>query len=151
MDHAFTETPLAFLQSLKEATLLERHPMRFASERLSSLLFQLQITRLHEYAGLIKSTMFCTLLGTYTNNGFLIIFEPWNDANPTVPNPILHLCCLDASLCMRPIFNRFPSVIITSGTLSPLEMYPKILAFSPRLCKSFPMSLTRDSYSPMVS
>jgi DNA excision repair protein ERCC-2 len=29
---------------------------------------------------------------------------------------------LDASIAIRPVFERFQSVVITSGTLSPLDM-----------------------------
>lgn len=58
--------------------------------------------------------------------------------------------CLDASLAIKPIFHRFQSVIITSGTLSPLEMYPKILDFVPAAMQSFPMTLSRNCFSPLV-
>ena len=40
-------------------------------------------------------------------------------------NPVMHFRCLDASIAIRPIFERFQSVVITSGTLSPLDMYPR--------------------------
>jgi UDP-N-acetylmuramyl tripeptide synthase len=46
----------------------------------------------------------------------------------TTPDPVLQLCCLDASLAMRPVFAKYSSVFITSGTLSPLELYPKVRA-----------------------
>ena len=32
---------------------------------------------------------------------------------------------------MRPVFSRFNSVVITSGTLSPLGLYPRLLGFRP--------------------
>ena len=35
------------------------------------------------------------------------------------------LSCLDASLAMRPIFAKFQTVVITSGTLSPIDLYPR--------------------------
>jgi DNA excision repair protein ERCC-2 len=82
---------------------------------------------------------------------------------------------MDASLAVRPVFDRFQSVIITSGvgcfwlreskarqqgrhaegcggagTLSPLDMYPKILNFRPVTMCSFDMTLSRDSLLPMV-
>ena len=58
--------------------------------------------------------------------------------------------CLDASLAIKPIFHRFQSVVITSGTLSPLEMYPKILDFVPAAMQSFPMTLSRNCFSPLI-
>lgn len=44
---------------------------------------------------------------------------------------VLQLSCLDASLAIKPVFERFKSVIITSGTLSPLDLYPTLLNFTP--------------------
>lgn len=51
---------------------------------------------------------------------------------------------------MGPVFERFSSVIITSGTISPLEMYPKMLGFQPVIMESYPMTLTRNAFLPMV-
>lgn len=52
---------------------------------------------------------------------------------------------------MSPVFERFSSVVITSGTISPLDMYPKILQFQPVVQESYPMTLTRNAFLPMVS
>ncbi len=62
---------------------------------------------------------------------------------PTVSDPVIQLACLDASLAMKPVFTKFQSVIITSGTLSPIDLYPRILNFSPVICQSLNMTLTR--------
>ncbi len=51
---------------------------------------------------------------------------------------------------MRPVFSRFQSVIITSGTLSPLSLYPRILDFHPVSIASLNMTLTRDCLCPVV-
>lgn len=48
------------------------------------------------------------------------------------------------------VFERFQSVVITSGTLSPLEMYPKILNFRPVTMMSFDMTLPRSSLKPIM-
>ena len=53
------------------------------------------------------------------------------------------LSCLDASLAMRPVFQKFQTVVITSGTLSPIDLYPRILNFNPVAIQSFAMTLTR--------
>lgn len=55
----------------------------------------------------------------------------------------VQLSCLDASLAMKPVFSKFQSVIITSGTLSPIDLYPRILNFQPVAIQSFAMTLTR--------
>ncbi len=59
--------------------------------------------------------------------------------------------CLDPALAIGPVFERFSSVVITSGTISPLEMYPKILGFQPVVMESYPMTLSRNAFLPMVS
>lgn len=59
--------------------------------------------------------------------------------------------CLDSSIAIKPVFDRFQTVIITSGTLSPLDMYPKILNFHPVVMASFTMTLARPCLLPMVS
>jgi DNA excision repair protein ERCC-2 len=69
---------------------------------------------------------------------------------PDVPDPVLQLSCLDASLAMKPVFDKFQSVIITSGTLSPLDLYPRLLNFNPVILQSFQMTLTRDCICPLV-
>lgn len=68
----------------------------------------------------------------------------------TVPNPIFHLTCLDASLAIQPVFERFSSVVITSGTISPLDMYPKMLGFTATVMESYAMTLTRNCFLPLV-
>lgn len=63
---------------------------------------------------------------------------------------IIQLCCLDSSLALKPVLDRFSSVIITSGTLSPLSTYCKLLNFHPIISKSFPMSTFRPCLLPLI-
>ena len=63
---------------------------------------------------------------------------------------VLQLSCHDASLAIRPVFDHFETVVITSGTLSPIDLYPRLLNFNPVISRSFTMSLTRDCICPMV-
>lgn len=49
---------------------------------------------------------FGTLLGTY-DKGFAVIIEPWDGRLPNVPDPVIQLACLDASLAMKPVFDKF--------------------------------------------
>mgnify|MGYP001565391179 FL=1 len=67
-----------------------------------------------------------------------------------MPNPVFHLVCLDASLAIAGVFERFSSVVITSGTLSPLDMYPKMLGFEATVLESYVMTLTRECFLPLV-
>ena len=63
--------------------------------------------------------------------GFMIVVEPHDSRTPHFKDPILQLACLDASLAIQPVLAKFRSVIITSGTLSPIDLYPKLLNFQP--------------------
>ena len=58
--------------------------------------------------------------------------------------------CLDPAIAIKPVFERFSSVVITSGTLSPLDMYPKMLQFTPTVQETYSMTLTRNSFLPLV-
>ena len=147
--YVIQETPPSFLAHLKELTFIERKPLRFCAERLTSLVRTLELTNIEDYQPLQEVATFATLAATY-DTGFLLILEPYESETAQVPNPILHFTCLDASIAIKPVFERFSSVIITSGTISPLEMYPKMLNFSTVLQESYPMSLVRRSFLPMI-
>eukprot|EP00124_Ichthyophonus_hoferi_P004383 Ihof_evm1s474 gene=Ihof_evmTU1s474 len=143
------ESPLLFLQQISKEVHIDRKPLRFCAERLSSLLRTLELTNLDDFSAISRISMFATLVGTYVQ-GFSLIIEPYDSRVPAIPNPVLHFSCMDASIAIKPIFERFQTVVITSGTLSPLDMYPKMLQFSPVIIKSFPMTLSRDCICPMI-
>ncbi|KAL2823137.1 hypothetical protein BJX63DRAFT_376405 [Aspergillus granulosus] len=147
--HTISETPLSFLSHVKELTFIERKPLRFCAERLTSLVRTLELINIEDYQPLQEVATFATLVSTY-DKGFLLILEPFESEAATVPNPILHFTCLDAAIAIKPVFERFSSVVITSGTLSPLEMYPKMLDFDTVMQESYSMTLARRSFLPMI-
>jgi len=144
-----TEVPASFLNRMATALHLDPKPLKFAYSRLSSLMRTLEITDMDEFAPLHLVADFCTLITTYPV-GFMVVLEPYNSKTPHIPDPIMQLACLDASLAIKPVFQKFQSVILMSGTLSPLDMYPKMLNFHPVVRASFEMSITRPCISPMV-
>ncbi|KAK8039947.1 DNA repair helicase rad15 [Apiospora rasikravindrae] len=144
-----SETPPAFLSHLKEHTFIEKKPLRFCAERLTSLVRTLELTNIEDYQPLQEVATFATLVATY-EKGFLLILEPFESDTAEVPNPVLHFTCLDAAIAIKPVFDRFSSVIITSGTISPLEMYPKMLGFNAHVQESYTMTLARRSFLPMI-
>ncbi|PNF15635.1 TFIIH basal transcription factor complex helicase XPD subunit [Cryptotermes secundus] len=149
VQHVVLESPASFLKDVYQKVCIERKPLRFCHERLASLLRTLEIADLTDFSPLILITHLATLVSTYTK-GFTIIVEPFDDKTPTVSNPILHFSCLDSSIAIKPVFDRFQTVVITSGTLSPLDMYPKILDFHPVIMSSFTMTLARPCLLPMI-
>ncbi|CAG9116729.1 unnamed protein product [Plutella xylostella] len=149
IQHVVQESPAGFLKDVASRVCIERKPLRFCASRLSSLMRTLEIPDPQNFASLTLITHLATLVSTYTK-GFTIIIEPFDDKTPTVSNPVLHFSCMDSSIAMRPVFARFQTVIITSGTLSPLDMYPKILDFNPVVMSSFTMTLARPCILPMI-
>ncbi|KAL6451547.1 RAD3 General transcription and DNA repair factor IIH helicase subunit XPD [Candida maltosa Xu316] len=147
--HVISETPTSFLQHLKELTYIDKKPLKFCSERLSLLVRTLELTEIEDFNALKDIATFATLVSTY-DTGFQLILEAYETEGSTVPNPILHFTCLDASIAIKPVFERFSSVIITSGTISPLDMYPKMLNFQTVIQQSYAMTLARRSFLPMI-
>ena len=147
-----SETPLAFLHRLINKTSLEAKPLKFAYSRLTSLLRTLQVSNLDDFNALTDVADFATLLSTYSEGvaKFAIIMEPNASSIPGASDPVLQLACLDASLAIAPLFKRFGSVVITSGTLSPIDLYPKLLQFEPRVSESLQMSTFRPCIRPLI-
>ncbi|QQP36691.1 TFIIH basal transcription factor complex helicase XPD subunitlike [Caligus rogercresseyi] len=147
------ESPAGFLNDISKKVCIERKPLRFCGERLSSLIRTLEVSHNSDFSALTLISHFATLVSTYTK-GFTLLIEPSPDdkltASSNVFNPIIHFRCLDASIAIRPVFERFQSVVITSGTLSPLDMYPRILDFHPVVMSSFTMTLARQCILPLV-
>uniref|UniRef100_UPI00358E0210 general transcription and DNA repair factor IIH helicase subunit XPD isoform X2 n=1 Tax=Myxine glutinosa TaxID=7769 RepID=UPI00358E0210 len=149
VNHVQAESPLAFLKELYDKVCIERKPLRFCAERLRCLLRTLEVANIIDLSPLTLICNFATLVSTYTK-GFTLIIEPFEDKTPTISNPVLRFSCLDASIAIKPVFDRFQTVIITSGTLSPLDMYPKILDFRPVTIASFSMTLARTCLCPII-
>ncbi|KAI9602689.1 hypothetical protein H4Q26_001985 [Puccinia striiformis f. sp. tritici PST-130] len=126
----------------KRRPFWEIQPLRFCAERLTSLIRTLELTDLDQYNALQKVASFATLVATY-EKGFLLILEPFETENATVPNPVFHLTCIISD---QTDLERFSSVIITSGTISPLEMYPKMLGFEAKTPDAIETSIALENY-----
>lgn len=144
-----TEVPVGFVANINSQAGIDQKVLKFCYDRLHSLMMTLEITDTDEFLHIQTVCDFATLVGTYTR-GFSIIIEPFDERMPNVPDPVVQLSCHDASLAIKPVFERFQSVVITSGTLSPIDLYPRLLNFNPVVSRSFTMSLTRDCICPMV-
>ena len=107
------------------------------------LLNTLQISEIDRFTSLGHVTQFVALLVQYTE-GFKVIFQT-NVVDGNYNEKLMTLACFDSSLAMKYIFTTFQSVILTSGTMSPLDMYPKMLDFKPVVCCSIDIDLARNS------
>ena len=143
------ESPTAFLLRLSREEEIDAKPLRFVSDRLRSLLRTLEVTDVQDFSPLMLIADFATLVSTF-QRGFAILVEPYDERNQSQHDPLFQFCCNDASIAIKPVFERFQSVVITSGTLSPIEMYPRILGFEPCVVRSFEMSFSRNVICPLV-
>lgn len=150
INKVITEDPNTFLSTLQNKTQITPKVLRFCSDRLTSLFNTLEVRDIFEYLPLRVIADFATLAGTY-QDGFVIVIEPYDERTPYIPDPVLQFSCMDASIAIKPVLEKFGTVIITSGTLSPLDFYPKLLNFTPTISRSLPMTLTRNCICPLVT
>ncbi|OMP05028.1 Xeroderma pigmentosum group D protein [Corchorus olitorius] len=115
------ENPVNFVASISSHAGIDQKTLKFCYDRLHSLMMTLEITDTDEFLHIQTICDFATLIGTYAR-GFSIIIEPFDERMPHIPDPVLQLSCHDASLAIKPVFDRFQSVVITSGTLSPIDL-----------------------------
>jgi DNA excision repair protein ERCC-2 len=95
------QSPAAFLAHLQSALGVDARTLRFCYDRLASLLKTLEISDTDDFGPIHLVADFATLVGTYPTSGFSVIIEPFDDRMPSVPDPVMQLACLDASLAVR--------------------------------------------------
>ncbi|KII69442.1 TFIIH basal transcription factor complex helicase XPD subunit [Thelohanellus kitauei] len=150
LNYLVVETPATFLSHVQEHAGIDKRALRFCSERLRSLLAVLELDNrpnISSPLGVVAS--FGTIVSS-NEKGFCVVTEPFDPASPNIPRPKVYLNCMDASLTIKPVFDRFKCIIITSGTLSPLDMYPRLLNFRPCILASLTVSVARQNILPLI-
>lgn len=71
VQHVVQESPASFLRDLQQKVCIERKPLQFCAERLSSLLRTMEITDMTDFSPLILITHLATLVSTYTKGKLL--------------------------------------------------------------------------------
>ncbi|ESL05332.1 DNA repair helicase, TFIIH complex, XPD subunit [Trypanosoma rangeli SC58] len=156
ISRTYVADPLTFLSKVRDECAVDIRHFRYLTERLKVLMNTLQITNSHKFRNVaLIAQMYMTLSTHYTDDryekpGFVVVCEAHDPTRPAVPDPVIRLVCVDASLALREAFAKYRSVVLTSGTLSPLDIYPKILGFTPTIAKSFQMTLSRKCIAPVV-
>ena len=92
--------------------------LALAAQKLMHLTSTLEIAEPDFFRPLDVLTTAGQFLANYSK-GFKVIFQP-NPLDGDIMEPLLTLACMDASLAMGNVWKLFPSVILTSGTISPL-------------------------------
>ena len=122
--------------------------MLFAHDRLNSLLNTLEIIDIDDFSSLKVIVDFGAMIASY-EDGFSVIIDPYPE-DDLILDPKLIFYCMDASIAVKPLFAKYRNVILTSGTISPLETYAKLLDFKPRIMKSFGNTLPRNAIYPLI-
>lgn len=133
--------------NLHEKYFIEQRTLKFVQKRLQMLFNTLMISDISQYSALNLVASFATMLSTYYK-GFTVLIEPFPPGS-TVPNPVLQLYCHDASLCLRPIINKFKNVLLTGNQMQPINTLAKVLGISPRM-HSFQLSLPKNRFGPYI-
>lgn len=118
-------SPKQMIDQFINTAMLDKESMSLASMRLRMLFDTMMITSTDEMSNLDLVAEFISIAST-NSDGFKVILEPYKDAS-TVIDPQLQLCCLDPRIAMEKVKKQFKSVIFTSGTMTPLNIYPKLL------------------------
>ena len=149
VDKSRVEGPLMFLHNLEQALSIEPRSLRAFSDRLRSLVSTLKIVDVHRFSYLSDLCEMCSLLGNHTR-GFCVLTDPYPEVEG-VYDPQVEMSCLDASIAMQNVTKRFSTVILTSGTLSPLHIYPQLLGMNRVVVReALTISLDRESIRPLV-
>ena len=168
----FRESPAYFLFRLAEdAAISDKRPLAALNDRLSALFSSLHVAHSIEYEALYRVCRFAGLIAKY-NDGFTVVLEGIGKEREGEEDGmgrgeylgggggaavgqlqfggVLRMVCHDPRVVFGPISEAADTCIITSGTLHPLEFYPKLLGFRPALIENYTMSLSRRCILPLV-
>ena len=139
--------PNTFLFKLNEQVQIDNLSLRCTEPRLKQLLQVLKFSgeALESAIPLIYVATFASLVATY-EDGFRVLVE----SSPNSRSFDLRLVCCDPAYAIRPVFDHFKTIAITSGTLSPMDMYSTLLDFKPQVTCSIGVSLSRPSVRPVI-
>lgn len=135
----------SFQFKLFDATLCDDQILRCFNIRLQKLVKALKLAgdRLDSLFSLTQVTTFASILGTY-ETGFRMLIENENNY------PAYRLICTDPAIAFRPVTTNFKSIVITSGTLSPISTYKQILEIEPQIAVSINCTVARESIKPVI-
>eukprot|EP01059_Diplonema_ambulator_P014502 TRINITY_DN25412_c0_g1_i1.p1 TRINITY_DN25412_c0_g1~~TRINITY_DN25412_c0_g1_i1.p1 ORF type:complete len:805 (+),score=244.80 TRINITY_DN25412_c0_g1_i1:193-2415(+) len=144
------QPPKDALRNIQDQVLITPKQLTYCQSRLQTLLRTLnEVPETFRDLQLISHLV--TTMATYAEEGFSVVCEPEEaTASNTHWDSAFSLVCCDASLAMRGVFGKYRNVILTSGTLSPLDMYSNMLGFTPVVSKSLNMTMVRQCAYPLI-
>ena len=115
----------SFLATLKSVTYVDESAIALASRRLDSLLEAINYLDINELAPISMVFSFIEVMSLFPK-GFKVIYEPYYDTGRKI-TPVIQLVCLDCSLVFGSLTKIVDSVVLTSGTMTPIDVYARVL------------------------
>lgn len=136
-------TSAQVIAKINEKCDLDAETIQFMPDRFANFLIQHRVPEFDQFNPLIEILNFASYMAV-SNEGYTVFVEQTQDG------PIIHHACLDASIAFKLANSHFNRIIVTSGTLSPLNIYPLILNFEPVSMSDFTMSFVRRCLLPLI-
>lgn len=137
-------SPNSVLGLIYSKTGLDASTLIKMPEQLSNFIVGNKLPDYEKYAALVDVLEFASLIGEF-DQGFTVFVENM------MQGPVMQMACLDPTFTFKPVVTHFQRVVITSGTLSPLSFYPKMLEFEPVTSAGFTMSFSRQCLLPIIA
>jgi DNA excision repair protein ERCC-2 len=144
-------SPLRIQYELYYEQFIDKITIQQSLIRLAILFYTLKIKNIKKYKGLVKVLDFLILV---TNNSirFAIYKDPYPDFKKYKQiRMLIQLSCLDPAVTFKPIEEYSRNIIITSGNLTPTDIYSKLLEVTFNTIKSFTLDpQLKTSFCPLV-
>ncbi|KAK8894256.1 TFIIH/NER complex ATP-dependent 5'-3' DNA helicase subunit [Tritrichomonas musculus] len=136
-------SPKQLIETIQSKCEIEPEELSHLPNRFKQFLTNNKVPDIDKFQPLLTTLDFASAL-TDHNFGYNIFVEP------TLDGPIIMLYCVDSTIAFKNALNHFSRIIITSGTLSPLSIYPVLLGFEPVSMVDFTMSFSRRCLLPLI-
>jgi DNA excision repair protein ERCC-2 len=131
------------LAAIEAKCELDKETLKFMNYRLSQLLTKLRVPALKDYAAMEEVLTFTSVLANQ-DEGYCVFVDQTQDGS------IMQVACLDSTIAFNHVLEKFTRVVVTSGTLSPLATYPRLLDFEPVCMRDFAMTFSRRCLLPLI-
>ena len=144
-------SPLRMQYELYYEQFIDNTTIKQSLMRLAILFYTLKIKNIKKYKPLVKVLDFLILITNYSVR-FAIYKDPYPDFKKYKQiRMLIQLSCLDPSVAFKPIEEYSRNIIITSGNLTPSDMYSKLLEVTFKTIKSFTLDpQLKIAFCPLV-
>lgn len=144
-------SPLRIQCELNYEQFIDNASIKLALSRLGMLLFTLRVKNIKKYKPLVKVLDFLTMVVSHSVR-FALYKDPYPDFKKFKQvRVLLQLACLDPAVAFKPLEAVARNIVVTSGNLTPSEMYSKLLEVPFKTIKHFTLdSQFKSVFCPLV-